>query len=58
MKNCVDTFPEVPRIGDGRRNERRVICPLLKVSKIFRRVRGRPDTFKPTLTKFEFFQQR
>jgi hypothetical protein len=71
MKNCVDTFPEVPRIGDGRRNERSVIglfgfydCSMIqigsraKVSKIFRRVRGRPDTFKTTLRKFEFFQKR
>jgi hypothetical protein len=70
MKNCVDTFPEVPRIGDGRRNERRVIGPFgfydcsmiqigsrAKVSKIFRRVRGRPDTFKTTLRKFEFFSE-
>ena len=70
MKNCVDTFPEVPRIGDGRRNERRVIGPFnfydcsmiqigsrAKVSKIFRRVRGRPDTFKMTLRKFEFFRR-
>ena len=49
MKNCVDTFPEVPRIGDGRRNKRRVLGPYgfydcsmiqigsrAKVSKIFR----------------------
>ena len=28
MKTRVDTFPEVPRIGDVRRNERRVIGPF------------------------------
>jgi hypothetical protein len=70
MKTRVDTFPEVPRIGDVRRNERRVIGPFgfhdcsmiqlgsrAKVSKIFRRVRGRPHTFKTTLRKFEFFSE-
>jgi hypothetical protein len=71
MKNCIDTFPEVPRIGDGRRNERRVIGPFgfydcsmiqigsrAKVFEIFRGVRARPDPFKTTLRKFEFFQKR
>ena len=70
MENCVDLFPEMPRICNRWRDERWDVYSLslhdkgmievgncAKVFEVFSRVKARPDTFKMTFRKFHFSQK-